>query len=138
MNTTSVHATHLASFLTPPSASMSSPSSPLLLQNWHLLMLSKTLLTKAGTSKVYLLGRWHILLKIPENVEPLGSGEDVLVGADLEVVVGGHGVVDPPQPAGHKVGKKNINTIVTPRRHQGADAHQTDQEGNPMKKNISP
>jgi len=80
----------------------------------------------------------HILLKIPENVEPPGSGEDVLIAADLEVVVCGHGVVDPPQPAGHKVGKKNINTIVTPRRHQGADAHQTDQEGNPMKKNIPP
>ena len=100
-------------------------------------MLSKTLLTKAGTGKVYILGRW-LGTFCSKNVQPPGSGEDVLVAADLEVVVGGHGVVDPPQPAGHKVGKKNINTIVTPCRHQGADAHQTDQEGNPMKKNISP
>jgi hypothetical protein len=59
----------------------------------------------------------HIPLKIPEDVEPPGSGEDVLIAADLEVGVGGHGVVDPPQPAGHEVSEKDINAVVSPGYH---------------------
>ena len=49
-------------------------------------------------------------LKIPEDVEPPSTREDVGLVAGLEVLVCRHCVVDPPQPAGHEVSQQHVNT----------------------------
>ena len=78
-----------------------------------------------------------ITLKVGEYVPPPGQGEEVVLGVDLEVGVGGHGVVDPPQPAGYKVGKEYINTVVTPGNNESTDTNQTEKERDPVEQEES-
>ena len=73
-----------------------------------------------------------IVFKVGEYVPPPGQGEEVVLGVDLEVGVGGHGVVDPPEPAGYKVGKEDINTVVTTGNNESTDTNQTDQKRDPV------
>ena len=74
----------------------------------------------------------YVSFKVPEDVKPPGSWEDVIIAAHLKVVICGHGVVDPPKPTCDEVGEQHINTIVAPCHHQGADAHQADQKRDPV------
>ena len=64
-------------------------------------------------------------------------GEEVLLGVDLEVGVGGHGVVDPPEPACYKIGKEYINTVVTTGNNESTDTNQTEKERDPVEEEES-
>ena len=50
----------------------------------------------------------HIILRIPEDVPPPDVANVVMAAGHLEVVVVGHGVVGPPDPAGHPVGHQAV------------------------------
>ena len=80
----------------------------------------------------------HILLKIEEHPEPPGTGQEVILRLVLELGRGGHGVIDPPEPRGHKVGQDDINAVVTSGNHQATNASKADQEGDPVKQDIAP
>jgi len=59
-----------------------------------------------------------ISLKIPENPKPPGSAEYVVVVVQLEVVMGGHGMVDPPKPCGDEIGEEHVDGVMASRHHQ--------------------
>ena len=41
-------------------------------------------------------------------------------------------MVDPPEPAGYKVGKEYINTVVTTGNNESTDTNQTEKERDPV------
>ena len=71
----------------------------------------------------------HVSLCIPEDVPPPDVANVVMAAGHLEVVVVGHGVVGPPDPAGHPVGHQAVYGVVAPGHQQHGHARHGQQEG---------
>ena len=78
-----------------------------------------------------------VLLEVVEHEEPPGAGEEVVLGLGLQLVEGGHGVVDPPESTGDEVGEDNINAVVTSSHHETADTNQADQTRQPVEQEVA-
>ena len=50
----------------------------------------------------------------------------------LEAGVGRHGVINPPESRGHKVGEEDVDAVVTSGQHEAADARKADDGTGPV------
>ena len=62
--------------------------------------------------------------------------QEVIPAALLEVVVGGHDVVEPPQAGGDVVGEENINAVVAPGQEEEDHPEQAGEEGGPVQEQV--
>ena len=77
----------------------------------------------------------HVALKVVEYPVPPGTRQEVVLGPMFEAGVGRHGVINPPESRGHKVGEEDVDAVVTSGQHEAADTGEADDGAGPVEEN---